>query len=107
MPIVVAPPARFSTTTDWPMLSENFGETMRITESVAPPGAKGTITRNGLAGYAGATLVAGVCACTAAEPAHSAASNNKPRRARQVTPDAMVLSCSALGVELAVRRGMT
>jgi hypothetical protein len=54
---------------------------MRITESVAPPGAKGTMTRTGFDGN---------CWACAAPAPMSAMSNSMPRGARQVTPDAML-----------------
>src|ERR1700687_2878826 len=44
-------PARFSTTTGWPISTESRAATARDMTSVTPPGGKGTIILSGLAGY--------------------------------------------------------
>src|SRR3954470_15495947 len=44
-------PARFSTTTCWPICSESVLATMRAVVSVPPPGSKPTTVVTGLAGY--------------------------------------------------------
>src|SRR5262245_47194549 len=50
MPMVSAPPGRFSTTTGWPSDFAISGASMRATVSVALPAACGTMSRNGLSG---------------------------------------------------------
>jgi len=45
MPISVLAPARFSTTTCCPRVSDSFGDTIRAVVSVPPPGDDGTISR--------------------------------------------------------------
>src|SRR5258706_12879554 len=49
-PMLPPAPARFSIRTGWPSVSLSFCWATRATISVGPPGAKGTITRIGLAG---------------------------------------------------------
>jgi hypothetical protein len=56
-PIVPVAPARLSTTTGWPQVSESLAPMMRATMSVPPPGAKPTTTRMVLAGYCWANAV--------------------------------------------------
>src|SRR4051794_1475775 len=63
--MVEAAPGRLSTTTCCPRISLMRGARSRTTTSVAPPGAYGTITRIGFAGY--------VCACVT-EPAIASSS---------------------------------
>ena len=58
MPMVSAPPGRFSTTTAWPSAFDNSGERMRATVSVALPGACGTMKRIGRSGYCAAAPAA-------------------------------------------------
>jgi hypothetical protein len=43
-------PARLSTTTGWPRLSESFCPVIRAMMSFDPPGAKGTISLTDLLG---------------------------------------------------------
>src|SRR2546422_11039636 len=52
VPIMPEAPGRFSTTNGWPRLSESFGAMSRPTMSVEPPGAKPSIRRTVLVGYA-------------------------------------------------------
>src|SRR6185295_2512383 len=66
MPMVSAPPGRFSTTTGCPSGRDISGARMRATVSVALPAACGTTSRSGLSGYCAAE--------PAAAPASSSAS---------------------------------
>jgi hypothetical protein len=45
VPILVAPPPRFSITVCWPQISESLPATTRAIASVPPPGGNGTISR--------------------------------------------------------------
>src|SRR5215218_1565973 len=56
--ILLAAPARLSTTTGWPSASDKFWLIARATTSVAPPAGKPTRKRTCLAGY--------ICAATLA-----------------------------------------
>src|SRR5688572_24444180 len=58
MPMVSAPPGRFSTTTVWPSAFVSSGARMRATVSVALPGAWGTMKRIGRSGYCAAAPAA-------------------------------------------------
>src|SRR6187399_1186693 len=51
MPISPPAPPRLSTTNCWPRYSESLFENWRAVMSLPPPGANGTTTRTGLAGY--------------------------------------------------------
>jgi hypothetical protein len=46
-----APPL-LSTTKDWPKVLDSWSQISRLTPSVPPPGAKGTMKRTGLVGHA-------------------------------------------------------
>ncbi len=62
-------PARFSTTTLWPMFSESFFATMRAAVSVPPPGAKPTVSvtvRDGKLDCASAPVAASTAQASAA-----------------------------------------
>src|SRR5690606_26380056 len=66
-------PALFSTTTVWPSFSPSAWATVRAIWSVAPPGAKGTITRRGRSGKDGLSWAATPVAARAVKPAASSA----------------------------------
>src|SRR5207249_2522677 len=68
-PIAPEAPARFSTTTGCPVLSESLAPTPRAIRSSAPPGAKGAISRIGLLGKG----------CASAPWTTSAANKNQSR----------------------------
>jgi hypothetical protein len=50
LPMIVPPPARFSTTTGWPRNSASLGAITRAEKSVPPPGEVGTMRRTALDG---------------------------------------------------------
>src|SRR6185295_4514808 len=66
MPMVRAPPGRFSTTTGWPSALESSGASMRATVSVALPGAWGTTSLTARSGNWAAAPVASASARHAA-----------------------------------------
>ena len=51
MPMVPPAPPIFSTMTGWPSVRDMWSPTRRVTTSVGPPAANGTITVIGLFGY--------------------------------------------------------
>src|SRR5258706_1381774 len=79
MPIVSAPPGRFSTTTGWPRAFDISGARMRATVSVALPGAWGTINLRGRSGN---------CAAAPADnPSARQTARNLPERAKNLPDD--------------------
>src|SRR5437773_243307 len=62
--MMVPPPPRLSTTTDWPKDSVRCWASMRASRSAVPPGVNGTISR---------TLLVGAQPCAAAGPQTGAA----------------------------------
>src|SRR3979490_1192125 len=66
-PMLPAAPARFSTTTGWPHLSDSFSPIMRGMTSALPPAGEGATILTALFGYACACA----CACSASGNPHS------------------------------------
>src|SRR5437667_9025744 len=66
-PMLPAAPARFSTMTGWPHLSDSFSPMMRGMTSALPPAGKGATILTDLFGYA--------CACSVSGNPHSAAAS--------------------------------
>src|SRR3954452_20937695 len=48
--MIVAAPARLSTSTGWPNAEESLGASVRAVRSTGPPAGKGTTTRSGFEG---------------------------------------------------------
>ena len=85
--MTVPPPARLSTTSCWPHISDSFWVTTRVMMSVPPPVEYGTMTRTAFTGYA-TTLSTG-CAYT---PHAVDVTINTPARRRSLTERIEVIS---------------
>ena len=72
-PMTPPAPGRFSTTTGTRRFSDNPCDTLRAAKSAMPPGAKATITRMDLVGYACPEPVEGASAPAASSPISAAA----------------------------------
>src|SRR4051794_18665160 len=93
--MIVAAPARLSTSTGWPSADESFGAIVRALRSTGPPAGNGTTSRRGFEGNGVCAGAGGANARQKADPA-AAATTRRVRSARPFDPSERIAPQTAV-----------